>query len=445
MRIKLLHCALLVCATLLGNTPSAGAGEYKLNIGDVLELSAISIPDFRYRASVGPEGEIRFPLVGEVSAQGKSIDEVLKIVQDRVPKKILRRHAQDGSGYDVVIDKEEISLIVAEYNPVYVKGDVAKPGSYPYRPGLTVRQALSLAGGYNVLQARTDNSNLLSIDLRGEQDALLNQLARDRVRVRYLESELGLTSPKSDSSTSQPESGGIETLVLEQLNKSRADFEKEKKHLTESALSLSANLAILEKQMRAEAERAKVDQDELVRVEGLVAKGMAPITRLSDTRRILLLSASRATEVEARTEQVRQRRAEEERKLERLIDQRRIDMLKELQETRTRLADTEAKRLSASEKMLYIGGLQSQMARGVVAVPDITLFRRTQGGSTRLSASDDTELLPGDVLEIALRIEIDRSQASSNMQQTISPPQNSDQVTIDQRRRLSEHLLSQGR
>jgi hypothetical protein len=120
-------------------------------------------------------------------------------------------------------------------------------------------------------------------------------------------------------------------------------------------------------------------------------------------------------------------------------------MLKELQETRTRLADTEAKRLSASEKMLYIGGLQSQMARGVVAVPDITLFRRTQGGSTRLSASDDTELLPGDVLEIALRIEIDRSQASSNMQQTISPPQNSDQVTIDQRRRLSEHLLSQGR
>jgi polysaccharide export outer membrane protein len=428
--------AQLTCVTLIGALSQAGAADYKLNTGDVLELSAISVSDFRHRASVGPQGEIRLPLVGEINVRDKSVEEVLRIVQDRIPTKILRRRAQDGSGYDVVIDKDEITLVVVEYNPIYIKGDLAKPGSYPYRPGLTVRQALSLAGGYNVLQTRTDNSYLQSIELRSEQDALLSQLARDRVRVRYIEAELGFDGKVQDAAETPPQFRNIEALEVEQLNKSRADFDKERKHLTEAAGSLSANLAILEKQMRTEAERAKVDQDELERVESLVAKGMAPVTRLSDTRRLLLLSASRATEIEARTEQVRQRRAEEQRKLERLVDQRRIDLLKDLQDTRLRLADTQTKQSSGVEKMLYIGGLQAQMAGGTVVVPEISIFRKTQTGSTRLPATEDFELLPSDVLDVTLRMETNSPQQTGRQ----SPPSSMEQVEPELKRRLSEHL-----
>jgi protein involved in polysaccharide export with SLBB domain len=37
---------------------------------------------------------------------------------------------------------------VAQYRPFAIMGDVQKPGQYPYRPGLTVLEAISLAGGY---------------------------------------------------------------------------------------------------------------------------------------------------------------------------------------------------------------------------------------------------------------------------------------------------------
>jgi polysaccharide export outer membrane protein len=431
--------ALFACFATSATIYDVVAADYKLNTGDVLELSAISIPDFRHRASVGPEGEIRLPLVGEINVQGKSVEEVLRIIQDRIPSKILRRRAQDGSGYDVVIDRDEISLIIAEYNPVYLKGDVAKPGSYSYRPGLTVRQALALAGGYNFLQTRTDSSYMQGIQLRGEQETLLNQLARDRVRIRHIEAELGLDSGASGQMETPPQFRNVEALELEQLNNSRADFEKEKKHLAESAESLRANHAILEKQMKVEAERAKVDQDELERVEGLVAKGMAPITRLSETRRLLLLSSSRATEIEARAEQVRQRQAEEKRKLEKLVDQRRIDLLKDLQDTKFRLADTQAKQSSGLERMLYIGGLQSQMALGAAVVPEINVFRKAQTGSTRLSATEDSELLPSDVLEVTLRIETESGQVKSE-QLPNSAPSDLGEVKTVFKRRLSEHL-----
>ncbi|EDM64730.1 putative polysaccharide export-related protein, partial [Moritella sp. PE36] len=36
---------------------------------------------------------------------------------------------------------------VVEYRPFYIHGEVQKPGGYPYQPGLTVNQAIALAGG----------------------------------------------------------------------------------------------------------------------------------------------------------------------------------------------------------------------------------------------------------------------------------------------------------
>ncbi|MBT6830122.1 MAG: polysaccharide export protein, partial [Rhodospirillaceae bacterium] len=37
---------------------------------------------------------------------------------------------------------------VTNYRPFYIYGQVNKPGSYPYVSGMTVRQAIALAGGY---------------------------------------------------------------------------------------------------------------------------------------------------------------------------------------------------------------------------------------------------------------------------------------------------------
>ena len=49
---------------------------------------------------------------------------------------------------------------VAEYRPVYVNGDVSKPGEYPYRPTTTARQVVALAGGYDIMHIRMNNPYL---------------------------------------------------------------------------------------------------------------------------------------------------------------------------------------------------------------------------------------------------------------------------------------------
>jgi polysaccharide export outer membrane protein len=400
-------CARVLLGLAFTSLPiSAGqASEYQVDVGDVLELTAASIPEFRHRATVGGDGEVVFPLVGMLSARGKTVSEILNVIQVRIPQKVLRRRALDGSEHVIVIDGDEVSLIIAEYNPVYLKGDVSRPGSYPYRPGLMIRQAIALAGGYDTMRTRIENPYLLTADLNSERETLMNGYARQEARIARVQTELGQGVQESDMRTVSPTAIDISALEVERLNTRKSDFEKEKQHLAESIRSLTASVDLLEKQLQTEAERAKIDQEDMIRVEGLAAKGMATAVRLSDTRRLVLLSASRATEVEARAVQVKQLRAEQQRKLQKLFDDRRLELLKELQDAKLELAATASKLSAVTEKMFLVSAIRSQVGRGGTGVPDLVVVRKAASGTVRLVATEETELLPGDVIDVALHVD----------------------------------------
>ncbi len=383
---------------------SVSASDYRVNVGDVLELSAASIPEFRHRSAVGVDGGISFPLVGAIQARDKSLEEILALVQVRVSQKVLRRRAVDGSEHSVVIDGDEVSLTIAEYNPIYVKGDVSKPGSYPFRPGLTVRQAIALAGGFDMMRSYVDDPYILAADLRSQYGTLSNEYAREQARIARVQAELGRSVKSPDIPDASLTAREVKGLEVEQLDTRKANFEKEKIYLTDVVKSLSANLVLLEKQLQTEEKRAEIDQEDLSRVESLVSRGMAPVTRLSDTKRLVLLSASRATEVEARAEQVRQRRAEEERNLQKLFDDRRIELLQELQTAKLTLAAAESKLSAVTEKMFIVGAAQSQIGRGGPTAPDLMVYRKAASGEERLNATEETELRPGDVVEITVPV-----------------------------------------
>ena len=84
----------------------------------------------------------------------------------------------------VVIDPEEITVDIAEYRPVYVSGDVSKPGELAFRLGMTVRQAVALAGGYDLLRFRADRDPIMQVaDLRSEYETLWTEFGRAQVRI----------------------------------------------------------------------------------------------------------------------------------------------------------------------------------------------------------------------------------------------------------------------
>jgi polysaccharide biosynthesis/export protein len=60
---------------------------------------------------------------------------------------------------------------------------------------------------------------------------------------------------------------------------------------------------------------------------------------------------------------------------------------------------------AVGEKLEYAGMVRSQLVRGRGGSPDVRVFRDENQTRKTLTANEDTELLPGDVVEVALRME----------------------------------------
>ena len=120
----------------------------------------------------------------------------------------------------------------------------------------------------------------------------------------------------------------------------------------------------------------------------------------------MLFSSTRVLQTSAMLAQVDQARLELQRKLQATEDKHRITLLGELEEARMRLATTQAKIQSVGEKVVYAGVVRSKLVRGTGDKPSITIFRAGSGGhEDSFAAKEETELFPGDVVEVAVRSE----------------------------------------
>ena len=78
-------------------------------------------------------GGILLPLAGGVSLSGLTLAEAQKLIQDRFA--------------DGVLVQPAVSVRITEYRPIFVTGNVRKPGSYRFMIGQSVKAAIAAAGG----------------------------------------------------------------------------------------------------------------------------------------------------------------------------------------------------------------------------------------------------------------------------------------------------------
>ena len=91
--------------------------------------------------TVGPDGSVSLPLIGEIKAAGFTTQEVAVFVGESLMRSIgLAR-------------PPAAAVEIVQFRPIYVVGKVSQSGEFAYRPGLTVLKALGLAGG---LRTRED-------------------------------------------------------------------------------------------------------------------------------------------------------------------------------------------------------------------------------------------------------------------------------------------------
>src|SRR5262245_47967698 len=178
-------CVSLIC---LG-VPSKA--EYRLDVGDVLEISVAGVPDLRQRVAVQLDGSISYPLLGTFVVAGLTPSEVRAKIQATLPTKVFRQRAPDGRENVVVIEPDQVTASVGEYRPIYVNGDVSRPGAQAYRPLMTVRQAVALSGGYEIMRFRMNNPFLESADFRSDYESLWTEFAKEQTHIWRMRMELG--------------------------------------------------------------------------------------------------------------------------------------------------------------------------------------------------------------------------------------------------------------
>lgn len=117
-------------------------GEYRIQAGDLIDVSFDLNPELNVQAIVRPDGKISLQMVGEVDAEGRTPSEL---------KADLRQ------AYAAELRAPEISVsVVSMAARIYVDGQVEKPGEYVWSRQITALQAVALAGGLRVTATKDE-------------------------------------------------------------------------------------------------------------------------------------------------------------------------------------------------------------------------------------------------------------------------------------------------
>jgi polysaccharide export outer membrane protein len=124
-------------------TPPSAGMDYLLSPEDVLEISVWKEESLTKQVVVRPDGAFSFPLVGDVQATAKTVEQIREEIRERLKKYIP----------EAVVS---VSLLKVTGYKIYVIGRVNKPGEFVTGRFVDVLQALAMAGGLTPFAAEND-------------------------------------------------------------------------------------------------------------------------------------------------------------------------------------------------------------------------------------------------------------------------------------------------
>ena len=140
LRMWLALAALAACSSAAGQDANA-EDVYRLERGDKVHVVVFGHEDLSGDFEVDGAGAISMPLIGNVAAAGASLNELEAAITDRLQPDYLKN--------------PKVSARLLNYPPVYIHGEVNSPGSYPFEAGMTVINAVALAGGFTYRARKT--------------------------------------------------------------------------------------------------------------------------------------------------------------------------------------------------------------------------------------------------------------------------------------------------
>jgi polysaccharide export outer membrane protein len=129
------------------------SGEYILGPDDQVRIITFGEEQLTGEFRIDAAGDIALPLIGAVHAGGLTPHQLTDAITNALRQSNLYKNPS-------------VSVEVVAYRPVFILGEVSKPGQYPYQPGMSVVTAVAVAGGFTY-RAVTDRFSIVRATPKG--------------------------------------------------------------------------------------------------------------------------------------------------------------------------------------------------------------------------------------------------------------------------------------
>ena len=348
--------------------------------------------------AVGAGGSLSLPLIGMVKASGVTAHELANAIAESL---------QSRASLPV---RPDVSVEVAQFRPVYVAGDVDRPGAYDFRPGLNVLQAVSLAGGiYRLREAGLIRLERDAITARGlfeqKRQELMRLLAR-RARLK-IEKQGGGKVVAIDELVGIPDA---ERLIADEVRimASRAE------NLEQQLDALADLKALLQKEIVSLGAKVKTMETQLASgrrdldgIQGLVNKGLSTNSRQFTLEWQIADIEGKKIDFETAILRARQDISKAERDMALLKTNSVADIDAQTQATDAAIDQTrsaiDTQRGLIAEASVSTPQMIGNRDAAQAAEPGFTLVRQVDGASVARPADEFETLKPGDVLRVKMR------------------------------------------
>ncbi|RUY73735.1 sugar ABC transporter substrate-binding protein [Mesorhizobium sp. M7A.F.Ca.CA.001.09.2.1] len=346
---------------------------------------------------VGADGTLFLPFVGQIRAQGTAPGDLARAIGDR-----LMQHMGLGRQPDVAVE-------IVQYRPFYIVGYVTQPGEFPYRPGLTVLQALGIAGG---LRTREEDMSRLEREvIVGQGDAGLLALSNVSLLARKARLESELAGSDDIAFPAQLKDRASNETVAVAMEQERKIFAVRKdamatqlRALRELKDFLEKELTSLGQQMAFHDQQIELIQKELAGVSALVQKGLAVAPRELSLQGTVAQMQSDRLVAETSLLRVRQEISKTDIEILNLGNSQASEVAAALRETQLQLNEVTSKANTAVQLLhdteVTAPALLALRERAERAKPIFKIVRTTDSGSQELTAEETTPIEPGDTVKI---------------------------------------------
>lgn len=386
----------LALGMVLALGPAWGATEtpsYLLGTGDKLRVTVFGEPDLSGEFEVSATGTLSLPLIGAVS----TVDRTLEDLEASIIAKL-----KDG-----YLKNPKIAVEVLEYRPFYILGDVKNSGSYPYVSGMTVLNAIALAGG-NFLSE--DDAVRLRLELTRAREQL--ELLRGEYRAASARQARLVAERDGRKRIAFPKAlirAKDDPAVAEIINGENRLFKARREALVggidvlQSKKSQSRELiAALDAQMAADGKQLELVRMELADIEQLLKKGHARKTQYTSKQRAAAGIEGDQLENLALIARVKQDIGELDIRVMNLRNAQLKEVMDELQEVQRRISSLKHRLQAATEVMRQTEAKAGRASASMLARETfaIRITRNSATGPEEFEASESTPVFPGDIIKV---------------------------------------------